>query len=387
MNSLSTEAELHNILRGLGRISHVFVVPWFVIGGAEREISQLCEAILVHHPGKKIVVLLTDRGDCKAKSWLPSDVLVIDASDTLSEFDSHRERGESLFRVMKDLTIDAIICAGSFSGWNLLKFRNGYFPNAPALFVGVAMPVFDDAGRRVDPESIFLADIMPALSGVLMDSAWYARELVLTGLVRESDRSKLHPIAYPVQYHFQECRQILPAGRKMRVLWASRLAEVKRPAKVVDVAYLCPFAEFSIWGEGDTTLLERVGGLPDNITYMGGFTHFGDVDPGSYDCFLYTSVSDGTPNVILEAIASGLPVIAPAIGGITEIISDDTGYLLDVDAASEDFAATLLLILGNYSQAIAKANRAQDTLRMTRAVETFYAQLRCIPRFLLTAPR
>lgn len=47
------------------------------------------------------------------------------------------------------------------------------------------------------------------------------------------------------------------------------------------------------------------------------------------DCLILTSEIEGVPNVILEALASGLPVIATNVGGIPSLLSNTTSILFD----------------------------------------------------------
>jgi len=46
------------------------------------------------------------------------------------------------------------------------------------------------------------------------------------------------------------------------------------------------------------------------------------------DFFINTSESEGIPVSIMEAMAAGVPAIAPDIGGISDLVSNDCGYLL-----------------------------------------------------------
>jgi teichuronic acid biosynthesis glycosyltransferase TuaC len=62
------------------------------------------------------------------------------------------------------------------------------------------------------------------------------------------------------------------------------------------------------------------------------------------DLVTLPSYMEGCPNVILEALACGRPVVATNVGGIPEIMSDDCGYLVapgDADALAHALATTL----------------------------------------------
>jgi len=103
--------------------------------------------------------------------------------------------------------------------------------------------------------------------------------------------------------------------------------------------------------KGDGPLAEQVkdlvtaSGLSGVVTFREK-TAYSDV-PGDYraaDIFITTSVSDGTPVSILEAMASGLPCIATAVGGIPEWVEDGVTGLLIRPHDPEAVADAILLL-------------------------------------------
>jgi glycosyltransferase involved in cell wall biosynthesis len=64
--------------------------------------------------------------------------------------------------------------------------------------------------------------------------------------------------------------------------------------------------------------------------------HGTELDPrpmyGAFDVVVQSSMSEGLPNVLLEAAAAGRPIVATAAGGSNEIVIDgETGLLVPIE--------------------------------------------------------
>jgi glycosyltransferase involved in cell wall biosynthesis len=93
------------------------------------------------------------------------------------------------------------------------------------------------------------------------------------------------------------------------------------------------------------------------------------------------SKMEGFPNVVMEAMASGTPTVAPAVGGIPELIEDGaTGRLVDARDPPA-FADAIEWVLDHPEESRAMGERASEFVRahlsldrMVSAYRTLYAE-------------
>jgi glycosyltransferase involved in cell wall biosynthesis len=122
----------------------------------------------------------------------------------------------------------------------------------------------------------------------------------------------------------------------------ARLAPVKDHATLLRaVNQLCrmwPQLHLMLVGDGESRAdLERLAtqlGIRERVH----FTGFRPNEPNLHHVFevsVLTSLSEGFPNSLVEAMAAGRPVVATAVGGNVDAVRPETGFLVPVGAPAE----------------------------------------------------
>jgi len=140
------------------------------------------------------------------------------------------------------------------------------------------------------------------------------------------------------------------AGNPVEVLFVGWLIEAKGVRELLQAARGLPEARFTLIGPPEpsfaATIEAELRGLGDRVCVLPVqsreevFRHYRDAD-----IFVLPTWREGFPNVVIEAMATGLPVVATPVGAIAEIIEDDrSGLLVPVrDAASLEAALRRLI--------------------------------------------
>lgn len=127
-------------------------------------------------------------------------------------------------------------------------------------------------------------------------------------------------------------------------------------------------------------------GIGHRVFFTGWRRNMAEVYAG-LDALMLTSINEGTPVTIIEAMAVGIPVVATAVGGIPDLMGGDTRGLAKVcprgvmAACSDDagLAWGLKLLLTDDDTAAAIVRRARefvlreyDAKRLIRDIESLY---------------
>ena len=184
-----------------------------------------------------------------------------------------------------------------------------------------------------------------------------AKVAVLSPRLAQETNRALPQVAYPsvlplMSYEVRNGRP--PAKVKQRPVrfgFAARLEYLKGPLQFVEafrrVHGSFPNVEVRIAGEGsqrqEIVNALRRDGLEDKCRLLGVYNSVAERNDfmQGIDVFVLPSLTEGTPNAIIEAMAHHKPIVATNVGGIPDLVSDDAGILVppnDVDALSAAFA-------------------------------------------------
>lgn len=245
-------------------------------------------------------------------------------------------------------------------GWRLLTNRPRVLytltvvPNIWGRVVGrmAGVPVIVSGYRSLFPKQH--EKWLWPISDRIICNAHVLKEIMIRDFSVDPKRIAVVPNAVDLDYFQPGSR---PSFSRPTVLSVGRLVEDKDPLTLLEgfriTAEHVPESDFEIMGNGPLRyeLERRIVSyrLESRIRLLPGSD---DVRPNMRRAcvFALASAREAAPNVIIEAMAMGLPVVATRVGGIPELILDGKTGCLVPPGDPESLAAALIDLLTNESR-------------------------------------
>lgn len=356
----------------------IILAPWLKRGGADQGILHHAEAAVA--AGKSVVVITTLDAESPWANRLPKGVRFLPLGRMATGL-PHEEQIAVLVRILLQSTAHTIHLINSPLGWDVVRYHGKALRAlGKSIFASVFCDDYDANGVRWSYAQIYFPSCLPYLDGVFCDTEYYPGELVRRYGMR---RELLHTLHFP---HAVATVPRYRAAATRSVLWAGRFSRQKRVDLLEQIARAMPEVQFEVHGCGKTpeeeaiaTRLRELG----NVSVNGSFESLDQIaGEGRHAAFLYTSAWDGLPIVLLDATAAGLPIVASAVGGVGEFISEATGIPVKKTDDVESYVQGLRLLIEQPEEARARWERAVQLLEERHTAARFRSLVERIPRYL-----
>jgi len=388
------ETALHRILFDLsehsklhGVASHWIALPFISTGGAEKVSLNLCLALRELQPERSIVLLVTDRKQVVRPTAIPEWVALVNFDDYLYTDFSYSRKQALLRDLLLAVKPQCFHNINSEVAWHLILTEGNRLKKGISLFASIfAFQFAPDGQTKIGYAAYYLEKSMPFLTGLISDNQRFVDDAAIEYRFNSKTKARIHVLYQPIISPTDSDNtvpkyQVQTTNERPQILWAGRLDAEKQVDLFLDVVRRCTFADFRVFGQ---VVLDEGKNLPSlsNLSYEGPFTspkqwqeHF------NFNAFLFTSKWEGMPNTILEAGALRIPIIAPTVGGIGELISEETGYPLPERPSVSDYEKALRSVIDDPDLAQTKAARLHQVLSKQHSWQSFVNNVATLPGY------
>lgn len=146
--------------------------------------------------------------------------------------------------------------------------------------------------------------------------------------------------------------------------FVGRLTQIKRPDRLLDVVAACQARgldlHFLVAGEGELFESSKARAVEEKlpVTFLGWRSDIDQLFAAS-DLAILTSDNEGIPLTLIQAAFAGIPIVAPRVGSIADIVIDgETGFLTSTQAGAMASALSALVTDEDLREELGSVGRA-----------------------------
>lgn len=360
---------------------YVLVLPWLINGGVDMFAKNYINTIAKENLDKKLLLIVTNPFEKTSEEQikqLEKNIDFLNFAEILKHENYATWRKDILATIILNLKPKYLHIMMSKIGYQaLIAHQDEIRKNTKIIFSSynyIENPNGRLTGYSVEdlPKAYRAGDIITTDNQMSKD-IW-----VKAFKFREND-IKIHR---QLITNFKKFSPEYRPGEEFKIFWAAHIRKEKNPEILLDLIKKYHTEEASIDCYGSFNEAHWENGNPitnsvnKNLNYCGSYRNFfKDINLKKYHLFLYTSKFDGTPNVLIEAALSGIPIISSKIGGVAELLGNKAILIENPDNVAEFYAA-IEEVKNNYEKYLRLATELQEKIIKQTSEENFIKQVK-----------
>jgi Glycosyltransferase len=349
---------------------------------AERVAANVVKAAIEAHGLDSTLVVSTDDERSEAGNWLPNAVHMRGLSDFGTAL-TRADRASIVEKLILAIRPKAVLNVDSAACWDAIVRKGAALRLATDLYACLRSDSTAN-GLAADYAHTHFREALPFLRKLYFDDVRFKDDLAYEYGVPASLRNRLVTLYQPVRGAAIGTYNGGPSNRNA-VVWAGHICSQRNIDLLLKIAAQAPELLFDVFGNGSDYDMKRLSDAAKscpNLTLKGPFSSASQLPLNNYSAFLYTSLSDGLPLDLAEVSLTGIPVVASAVGGIAELVTPTTGWLIDRFREPEPYIHALREIKDKSQLAMAKSKCMVERVQDQHSWAKFVSVLRVSPSFV-----
>jgi glycosyltransferase involved in cell wall biosynthesis len=287
------------------------------------------------------------------------------------------DRAEIVSSLIYHLRPKAVLNANNTAAWRAIEERGTALSRETRLYAFAYNRMLSEHGRLMGSTDRYFRSCLPHLTRMYLDNGFLKNTLIQEYGIPVHMQDRLVVVHQPPRLVRENANPDSSRGLfDLSVFWAGPLSRDNNATLFIELARRRPAIRFDLYGDGDRTLVEELKNTaPPNVQFAGGRDTLVGTPVERYSALIHTSACQGLPDIAIEAAALGVPIVAAEAGGISELVTGETGWPITRSREPEDYLCALDEILRNPQEAANRVMRMSALVGQRHSWEVYVGSL------------
>lgn len=315
------------------RSRNIFVIPYLQTGGAEKYVSDII-GCFTSKDNESVLIIITDQSEKEAYGWknisILQNIVNVDVCFWVDLCDGFGKNSPEMFgRFLNASRPKRLIVVNSRLGLDtIVKFGRGLstfttitsaFFSAGPKQLGIGAPFGVIYPRSILKFSMAITDNsimhnwLKSLYGHINGPGIFCIPPCVSIINKEEFKKRVNR------------RKIKKNATNKKWLWISRIDKYKGISIISELSIMRPNDLFHIYGPlQDNLVADDL--TRENFLFFPALNNIINCDFSQYDGFIFTSIFEGMPNIVLELSQHAIPLILAEVGGLRDTFNNDSVF-------------------------------------------------------------